>query len=692
MKRKGMYMFFLLGIVMYIFTSYVCQVEASESKNKANRFNVVFVMDTSGSMRESDESQRRYDAVDLFLGLSADTGNNFGAVVFNDRIVDVIDMMELSGNSSKMAFSDRLRSEPVSGDTNIGAALLEAVKMLDTSGNRELPSVIILLTDGNTDLKIAGTDISDENALKKAEKDKETALESARQNYYQIYSVFLNEDGSANTSELQATTEAEGEFDQADIVCKEIKYAEDIKGIFEDFYNLIYGTETVTIFDEALPEEGICEKEFKIPSFGVEEVNIIISTLDKDTTYTIKSPKRDSPYTEEELIPMKISAGTFSVIKIVDPDSGWWKISVRGTSGDKVKITMVYNADYRICLENEGQMLNKGLGDTISLKAYLIDGNERLSDEEVYQENNAVLIVDFDGEQQTRDMDVKDNEYISEYILDDYGDYVFQVSTPIQGMTEISGTLTVQVENQPPYTAQESETWRIREWSFGKKTYSYDLTSLVSDIEDSVLQYEMEADNLELQPRITSDGYLLLDNELTFASVFKEKIKREGCVTIRAMDTQGASCEFEVNISLTAMNLLLGRIIAVLLVVFVLAIFIQLWRIRNRKFNGDITIKAFDEQRGFYGRSHTLSPSKGKIVLSDYVHDECGIALRRIWLHATGKEYIYLKSSKGYYRLYGDRREKKIRLEDNDEVVISDKEDLSSGIRITYHYNGNNMY
>ena len=56
----------------------------AEENTSANRFNVVFVIDASGSMNNTDSAKWRFEAMDLFLGLATDEGNRIGAVVFND--------------------------------------------------------------------------------------------------------------------------------------------------------------------------------------------------------------------------------------------------------------------------------------------------------------------------------------------------------------------------------------------------------------------------------------------------------------------------------------------------------------------------------------------------------------------------------------------------------------------------------
>lgn len=682
MKKKSICKRLLSGAVLcltVLLMLSVSKTSAAEPKHQAKRFNVVFVMDSSGSMGTTDGEKWRFDAVDLFLGLSADTGNYVGAVVFNEGIADTLDMIELDGQQSKLRFSRDLRNQPVDGQTNIGMALLEAVKMLDKSANRELPSAIILLTDGVTQLP--------SDKIEKAETDKETAIEAADRNFYPVYSVCLNKDSSEAAAELKDIS------DRTNGVYLNLEKEENIKEVFSQFYNMIYDTETVTIMDESIPENGTLDGSFQIPEFGVEEVNIIISTLNYGTTYQVIPPGRGA-FTEEEIERMKISAGPFSVIKVIEPGSGQWKISVTGTPGDSVTIRMVINADYKICLEDEGGELKHNLGDRLALNAYLIDGNVRLEESEIYRKHGAVLLVNHNGKIEKKDMSAQDEGYGLEYKFDDYGLFVFQVSMPINGMEEMSGELKVYVENHAPQVTEADLKWSSWQWLFGEKVYTKDLSLMAADREDAELTYEIvDYDGPPiLQPEVISDVQLKIAGESELADVFKGTVKQKGSITLRALDSQGADCEFTMSLSLFTVNILLCRIFAGMAVLFVLLLLARFILSRHKKFNGEITVAAFDNLNGIHERPVTFAPRRGIIALSDYIQEGCGIVLRRTKLRATGKDYIYLRFSKGCYSSCDDKIRKKIRLDDGFEVTVSVDENKESGIKITYHYNGNGAY
>lgn len=87
MKQKNRLSWFVVTIVLFLaVTVNWIAAKAADAQN-ANRMNVVFVMDESGSMIGTDREGFRYDAMDLFMGLATDSGNYMGAVVFDTEII-----------------------------------------------------------------------------------------------------------------------------------------------------------------------------------------------------------------------------------------------------------------------------------------------------------------------------------------------------------------------------------------------------------------------------------------------------------------------------------------------------------------------------------------------------------------------------------------------------------------------------
>ena len=361
-----------------------------------------------------------------------------GAVVFDDSIVLQRDVTEITGKESKQELSDSIKAAKSFGDTNIGMAIELATQMLQNSGNPNLRSAIILLSDGNTDLPKDTTG----QELAASEQSKTNAIDTARAQGIRIQSVCLNANGAAKKQELQDISDATGG------VCVEVKSAEDLKEVFNQFYNIIYSTETINIADTVIPENGELEVPFTIPAMGVEEANIIINTLNPDTTYNLLNPDGYG-YIQAEMDAMSIKAKTFTVIKIEKPKFGEWILKVRGISGDQVKVDMVYNASISIDLTSSTGSFEWNAGDTAEVMAVFSNMGNNVTEANIYQQDPiSMKVTEAAGTTVMEEtMEVKDAsaEATTALQLTNGGEYTVTATSKIDDMTVSSIPVTVKI-------------------------------------------------------------------------------------------------------------------------------------------------------------------------------------------------------------------------------------------------------
>lgn len=648
----------------------------------ANRYNVVFVIDASGSMKSTDSSLWRYEAIDLFLGLATDTGNYMGAVVFNDGIVEELNLAEINGKTMKEALSQDLRNSAVQGDTDIGSAIQVAANMLDANRNPDLPSVIILLSDGNTDFPSDTTGA----LLQQSNANKQDAINRARQNGYPIFSVCLNANQKANTEELADISNATGgQF-------VEVSNAEDLKEVFQRFYNIIYSTETISIADQPIPDSGILDIPFSVPSAGVEELNIIISTLSPNTQYSVFQPS-GMAYTSEELADMTIQVNTFSVIKIPNPPGGTWKIQARGIAGDAVKIDMVYNSNFSVKAVVDPAGPDYALSDNVSFTAKVLSNGQELTESSSYAVYPATLTITrtADGtEMASTLMQAGQTEYTASVSLNEAGDFYATVTVKFEGLEKSSERIlmsvggTAAVANTPPEPAETPLKWNVKKDS-GKSYGSKDLQSLATDAEDAELSFSIADSDYAADQVYLEDGFLKAE----------AKDLKAGTVKLIAQDSQGASCEIEVQIA-PAKNIL-GLVLAIVGLLLALALIILLLKLVLSKakpsvFQGDVMINAFDFNTGLAEAPQTIQPARGKEALSRHIVEGGGIDLNKTYLVADkSAEYIWLVSASGLYSSDNpEKKEKKLRLYNGMEMTVSKNKDLDCGLQITY--TASNMY
>lgn len=631
----------------------------------ANRMNVVFVMDESGSMAKTDGSSLRYDAMDLFLGLATESGNYMGAVAFDEDVILQRDITAIEGLNDKTALSQEVRRVGSRGDTNIGKAIETAVQMLQDSGNPSLPSAVILLSDGNTDL--GGND----DRLQESYASRENAINIARANGYKIYSVCLNTNGDADPAELQEISSATGG------TSVEVRSADDLKEVFSQFYSIIYSTETIVLGDMVIPESGEGEIPFNIPRIGVEEANIIISTLNPNTRYMLYQPSGIA-YTEAELNAMKITAQTFSVLKIQNPEAGEWKLIVKGIPGDSIKIEMIYNSDLTIAQNfNSG---NPVFADSdVVIGAQISNMGTVITDMAIYQDYPIHVVITDVSSGTADDYEMAVNNQQAEYIfhLAQGAEYDVYSYCQIDNLTVTSETARLSAGGSLP-VASENPIEITRTIPFTKAEYLFDLSSVFSDSEDATLSYSITQSEFDSSV-VSVEGENL--------NIKVKEIGKGGELFVTATNSGGGS--IEVQVILKTVNIL-PLLLAILAAVAVLVLVIVLLGVKkkgNVPINGRIQIIPYNED-GVIGNPNTFEGGRGKMMIGHCltIRENVGIDIRNTYfIHGEKDSYIYLVSKNGYYTdVNPDVKDKKIRLDSEMEVDVSSDIDFTKGMRVMY--------
>ena len=638
MKNKYTKGFVSIILICFFSLSFVNTVFAVED-SMTNKFNVVIVMDASGSMADTDPNGYRFEAVSQFVNLLTETGNNVGAVVFSTSIKASQDVSEMNGRQKKDGVIKLISGVSPTGWTNIGEALDAAVKMLD-DGDPELPSVILFLSDGNTEL-------STNEKLELSLEQKANAIQEAREKGAVIYSVCLNADKSADVSEMKQISDATGG------VFEEVSSADDLPRVFNTFYTLIYGTSSITLVDDEFPGDGVLETTFFVPGIGVEEINILIY----GNAHSQRLIRPDGTNSDVEIMKSK----TYSLIKESNVMPGTWTLHTEGVPGDRIRVNMVYNTNLRIDVSTspDNQYVNQE--DAITVSAFLSSGTETAARKEQLEGFHAELVMldAFQEELSRSPMRVQDAHFEAECRLSE-GTYFYYVSVKgnyVEKTSEIVGPLTVNAavptqeeqeehpeiietiltilpQNHPPQPVQDPVEYTVNIWPFKENVLEFELTSLAADEDGDALRY-----------RIESSSFI----EGTDYSVTGSKVRmnhyslRKGAFTVSATDPGGMSCRIEVIV--TSHNIgkmtLIGLGIAAVAAAAILGILTYI--ALTRPFLGRITCAVG------MGAGTTIKPGRGRLKLSVFRLADTGIDYPNCYFQATGKKHIILKAKKPVY-------------------------------------------
>ena len=642
----------------------VTSVSATEGaeKTKYNRYNIVLVTDASGSMRSTDKDGLRFEAIGKFVALLAEHGNRVGSVVFNGGLAFKQDLADANGIAEKKTITSNIQSINADGYTNIGLGLQTATEMLNKDKNPALPSIILLLSDGNSELSTQ--DELDVSLTQKAE-----AIDAARNAGYKIYTVILNADGSANADELAQIAKATGgEF-------REVNEASDLEDVFSMYYTMIFSSKLEQGDIRTFPASGETSDTFTVPGVGVEEVNIVLSG--KATDYSLTDPT-GKVYDKNALGAFTYSSGSFNVIKIVDPLAGDWGYSVKGIPGDQIQINIVYNTDLSTNIQAEPEKDVYMANDQIKIVASLLEGESNATSDQ-YTGFKATLSVDNGkGETKAYDMTVGANGFEYLFLPPKSGSYVVRANIVGQDYDLYTENIKLDVDNTPPSKVQDIEK-TVLLWPFSDNQVVIDVLPAATDAQDATLRYEVES------TAFMDSEYDLQGSNLTMKSYSLSK----GSFTIRAYDSDGAYCTFNVTIDTINMGLL-GIVLLVAGILIAGAIIgFGFWIAMNKRFMGACYVTQFDDEGNSY-EEVKREKGRGRIMLSAFNLKSPGFNTSKAYFQATGKDHAFLCTRE---KVYGDGRlDKSFRVDGNGyEVTITADEGGRRGLRVRFVSRMNNV-
>jgi len=640
---------------MLLLTNLSTVLAVNTDASHINRFNVVVLLDASNSMNYTDKNNLRYEAIDQFTNLLAEKGNYLGGVVFSNKVEKSQAPKEVTSQEDKQNVVKLLQSFMSTGVTddmgytNIGDGLMKAVDMLKAEGSSDLPSVIVFLSDGNTEMP------SDEEQTTSLDKKAE-AIQAARESGIQIYTVCLNENSEADVSEMEQISKATGgEF-------REVKKADDLQDVFNLFYTMIYGTATIPLVDDVFPADGVLKTKFEVPGIGVEEVNIVINGAAKEISF-ISPDGSEANYSE-------YSSKHYTFIKMKELVAGQWTLVTKGVSGDHIKINMIYNTNLGITLETSPGIDDITTSDDVLVQATLTSGNTTATSSNQYTGYEANLhIKDAYGEEiKSIPMTVKDNYFEAKYRFDEGA---FYINVDVKGnylekSSEDIGPILVSVKteetvpkviNNAPEPVETPVTERVAIWPLKEANLSVDMSTLAKDVEDTTLKYKIISSSFIEGTDYTVDGNVINMDHFSLST---------GSFDIKATDKGGLSCNIEVivksyNVGLmTLISLAIGGLIALIVVIF------NIWYWTRKPFRGTVSAQSYCN--GAY-RGQPRAKKRGRIKLSAFGMDPIGLDYNKSYVQATGSNFVYLITDKPV--MWNGQRTNKVRVQGGAEVSIT---------------------
>lgn len=415
----------LVVILIYVLQVAFIPFSGVLAAQSGTGMDVIFVLDSSGSMAESDPEKIREEAIKMFLDMGQIQGNKAGLVAYSDSIVREHNLDSINSSEDRDRIKSMALDISLGQKTDTGRGLLEAVKLMESGHKSGNNPVIILLSDGKND---------PERSQDESLNDLKNALQICKSKGYPVYTIGLNYNGTVDKTQLGDISSSTGGKDYI------TNTASDLPAILTDIYA---DNSKLKVQDGGTIKASGDFQELKvnIPNSNVLEANISMLSS------TPVEVKLLNPSGKEVLIPSEntlfTSSNKYSMLKLINPIKGQWTVKVKGVSGNDIKVSYIFN--YDIQLKAAFTPENPGKGDKVKIQAYFTSNGDKVADEELYKNVEAKLIVKNLKDSSTKEISLTsgDNLFKGEYSYLEEGKYELKVRVDGDSFYRESNTLVI---------------------------------------------------------------------------------------------------------------------------------------------------------------------------------------------------------------------------------------------------------
>lgn len=389
-------------------------VQAYAATSAQSHIDAVLLIDVSNSMKTSDKNKVANEAMKMFIDMLSTQGDKVGIVAYTDKVQREKALLEINSETDKQDLKDFIDGLDRGAYTDIAVGVEEAVKVLQNGSDPKHEPIIVMLADGNNDFnKTTGRTQSE------SDKELNAAVEVAKKNGYPIYTIGLNADGKLNKQKLaDLSTETGGKAFSTDS-------ADDLPQILSEIFASHLKLKVVPV--QSITANGDYQDvTVNVPNGSVLEANISIMSSQPVTA------KLTDPSGNAVAIPSKdvvlSKSSTYSLIKLLSPQEGDWKLQVKGVPKDKIDINLVFNYDLELKIDALPSATYKK-GDKIDIISHLFSNGTQVTLSNLYQDMKAVLLAtDIDtGDVQEIELDNSGDVFKGTFEVKESHDYELKV-------------------------------------------------------------------------------------------------------------------------------------------------------------------------------------------------------------------------------------------------------------------------
>lgn len=351
---------------------------AAAAQAQTSGIDAVLVADVSNSMNTSDRDKISNEAMKMFIDMLPVQGDKVGIVAYTDQVEREKALLEIQSDADKSSLKDFIDQLGRGPYTDISVGVAEAVNVLNHGADASHSPMIVLLADGNNDFnKTKGRTQSQSDA------DLAKAVKEAQDQGIPVYTIGLNADGKLNKDALADLAQQTG--GKSFITDTPDDLPQILSEIFADHAKL-----NVVKLPSITGNGSYQEVTVNVPNDSVLEANISIMSS-KQVQIELTDPSGKAVALNSDTAKLSTSK-SYSLVKLLKPQEGDWKLRVKGAPKDSIDINLLFNYDLQLVVDPiKTKSYTKG--DKVDLTAKLENGGQPLQDNDLYADMKATLVV-----------------------------------------------------------------------------------------------------------------------------------------------------------------------------------------------------------------------------------------------------------------------------------------------------------
>lgn len=370
----------LLLLILFMAAAPFASLQASAATSAApSHIDAVLLIDVSNSMNKSDKNKIANEAMKMFIDMLSAQGDKVGIVAYTDKVQREKALLQISSAGDKQDLKDFIDGLSRGPYTDIAVGMEEAVKVLENGSDPGHEPMIVMLADGNNDL-----DESSGRTQSQSDQELDAAIETAKQKGYPVYTIGLNADGKLNKEILAGLSDKTGgkafTTDSAD----------DLPQILSEIFASHLKLKVVPV--QSITANGSYQDvTVNVPNSSVLEANISIMSSQPVTAKLTDPSGKSIAIPSDDVLLSKSSS--YSLIKLISPEQGDWKLQVKGVPKDKIDINLVFNYDLELKIDALPSAATYKKGDKVEISSHLFSNGAQVTLSNLYQDMKAVLLA-----------------------------------------------------------------------------------------------------------------------------------------------------------------------------------------------------------------------------------------------------------------------------------------------------------